>query len=202
MGLSRAKVIAAAVELVEQYGLDALSMRKLGEALGVEAMSVYRHVRSKSDLLDALRDEVLTDISWGKRNARWDSEIRSLARALRSALLARPRLAPLFAEHPAITPAGLPLADRAVGALADAGLTPADRVAAYEALLAFVIGHALLEVGTANASFGALELDANAHPSLHTVRGALAKHTRGAAFELGLDVFIAGLASRIRRAKH
>ena len=62
-GLSRARVCQEALALVDDEGLDALSMRRLGARLGVEAMSLYRYVRDKADLLDALHVAVLADLS-------------------------------------------------------------------------------------------------------------------------------------------
>src|SRR5215510_9379914 len=60
--LSRERILAAALELVDEQGIDALSMRKLGQALGYEAMSLYNHVANKDDLLDGILDLVLAEM--------------------------------------------------------------------------------------------------------------------------------------------
>src|SRR5919106_1808418 len=60
--LSRERVLRTAIRLADQGGIEALSMRKLGQELGVEAMSLYNHVASKDDLLDGITDLVLSEI--------------------------------------------------------------------------------------------------------------------------------------------
>src|SRR5438270_2408762 len=102
--LTRERVCEAALALVDEEGLDALSMRRLGTRLHVEAMSLYRHVRDKADLLDALHAAVLGDLAAELRPQAgptdWRELLARLARALRKALLAHPKVVPLFATRP------------------------------------------------------------------------------------------------------
>src|SRR5262245_45363112 len=94
--LSRERVCREALALVDEEGLEALSMRRLGARLGVEAMSLYRHVRNKADLLDALHVAVLADIAPEPPPAvdgdepEWRLLLGGMARALRAALLRHP----------------------------------------------------------------------------------------------------------------
>src|SRR5947207_14126671 len=90
-GLSRERICREALALVDDEGLEALSMRRLGARLGVEAMSLYRHVRNKADLLDALHVAVLADIAPEPSDphsdeADWRLMLGGMARALRAAL--------------------------------------------------------------------------------------------------------------------
>ena len=104
VGLSRARVCAEALALVDEEGLEALTMRRLGARLDCEAMSLYRHVKDKADLLDALHAAVLGDLQpetavdqrTHKRQAEWRVLLGGLARALRSSLLRHPNVLPLF----------------------------------------------------------------------------------------------------------
>jgi len=73
--LSRAQVLETAVTLADESGIDGLSMRKLGQALGVEAMSLYNHVASKSDLLDGMVDVVFGEIGLPASDGGWRQAI-------------------------------------------------------------------------------------------------------------------------------
>src|SRR5215470_10646554 len=102
--LSRARICSEALALVDEEGLDALSMRRLGARLGVEAMSLYRHVRDKADLLDAIHAAVLGDLgtvrSGGAAAGDWRALVAHMASALRTTLLRHPNVLPLFGTRP------------------------------------------------------------------------------------------------------
>src|SRR5438132_4606798 len=144
--LSRARVCREALALVDAEGLEALSMRRLGARLGVEAMSLYRHVRDKADLIDALYAAVLGDlmpeheglaapvrdeppaaaVPAGRRArprpaADWRALLGGLCRALRSALLRHPRVVPLFMTARMRAPEAWAKVDEVRAALAAAG---------------------------------------------------------------------------------
>src|SRR4051812_32385650 len=105
--LTRERVCAEALALVDEEGLEALSMRRLGARLGVEAMSLYRHVRDKADLLDALHAAVLGGLQAELHKGDWRELLNNLARALRKALLSHPHVVPLFATRPVRAPEAL-----------------------------------------------------------------------------------------------
>src|SRR5438046_10709199 len=84
--LSREKVLHAAVAFADANGLDALSMRKLGEAVGVEAMSLYTHVANKDDLLDGMIDIVFAEIDLPSGEDDWRTAMRQRALSVRRAL--------------------------------------------------------------------------------------------------------------------
>src|SRR5829696_4868895 len=84
--LSRERVLLAAVELADTIGIDALSMRKLGEAVGVEAMSLYHHVANKDDLLDGMIDVVFGEIALPDDADGWRVAMRRRAISVRGAL--------------------------------------------------------------------------------------------------------------------
>ena len=88
--LSRERVLQAAVRLADESGIDALSMRRLGQELGVEAMSLYNHVANKDDLLDGIVDLVLGDIEIPPSGTPWREAMRKRAISAHEVLLAHP----------------------------------------------------------------------------------------------------------------
>jgi AcrR family transcriptional regulator len=99
--VTRERVLRAAVELADEGGIDAVSMRKLGQRLGVEAMAIYRHVRGKDDLLDGLVEVVLAEIEPSPPNDDWKAAVRDQAIAARRVML-RHRWAPRLLEERAV----------------------------------------------------------------------------------------------------
>jgi AcrR family transcriptional regulator len=160
-GLSRARVCQEALALVDAEGPEALSMRRLGARLGVEAMSLYRHVRDKADLIDALHAAVLGDLvpeaeappppARDKRAAgkgadeAWRALLGGLCRALRSALLRHPKVVPLFMTAPMRAPEAWATVDQVRAALTDAGFSAETAEQAIHVIGMFTIGHVLFE---------------------------------------------------------
>jgi AcrR family transcriptional regulator len=147
-GLSRDRVCNEALALVDQEGLAALSMRRLGARLGVEGMSLYRHVRNKDDLLDALHAAVLGDLQPAGEVAEgdWRALLAGLASALRAALLRHPNVVALFATRPVNAPAAMVPIERVRAALEEARFAPEHIGKAIVAVGVFTIGHVLGEI--------------------------------------------------------
>src|SRR4051795_11334257 len=93
--LSRARILRAALAIADEQGIDALSMRKLAQALGFEAMSLYNHVASKSDLLDGLLDLVLEETEVPGPDGPWDAALRARAVSVHGVLRRHTWAAPL-----------------------------------------------------------------------------------------------------------
>ena len=90
MPLTRARVLEVAVELADRDGFDGLSMRKLGQELGVDAMALYRHVRNKDDLLDGLIEVIVGEIDRPATSGDWKATLRAQVMAARQAMLRHP----------------------------------------------------------------------------------------------------------------
>ena len=93
--LTRERIVRAALELVDRSGLDALTMRRLGAALGVEAMSLYKHVPNKRAILDGIRELLIADFAASlpiEPATRWRDDLARFARAYRS--VGRPSVGP------------------------------------------------------------------------------------------------------------
>ena len=121
--ISRADVLSAALELVDADGLDQLTMRRLGAALGADPMTAYRHFDGKSDLAAALADQFWTGLALPSTSgvSDWRAYAHDLMRAIRAELAAHAGLIPIVATHPITSPAALAVADEAIGTLLDLG---------------------------------------------------------------------------------
>ncbi|HEV7896543.1 MAG TPA: TetR/AcrR family transcriptional regulator C-terminal domain-containing protein [Planosporangium sp.] len=192
--LSRQRIIEAATALIDSEGLAALSTRRLAAELGVQGPSLYNHVATKEDLLDAVADSITgqVDISvFGRHD--WRVALRLWARSYRDALTAHPNIVPYLAQGPGRRPAALAMADAVYGGLVDAGWPPA-RATHIGALMRYFVA------GSALGSFarGFVEdpqLYATRYPHL-TQAHRLAEHQHSVdegAFALGLDALVDGL---------
>src|SRR5438094_7026697 len=116
--LSRERIAAAAVALIDGEGLDALSMRRLGAELGVEAMSLYRHFPSKAALLEAVVARLLAELPVpAPTTARWQDAFRALARAYRVLLTRHPNAIPLLATPEPAKPVPISVSAHALAPL-------------------------------------------------------------------------------------
>jgi TetR/AcrR family tetracycline transcriptional repressor len=147
--LSRELILDAALQLIDQDGLEALSMRRLGARLGVEGMALYRHVESKAALLDGLVERLLLllDVDVDE-SAEWTAILVEVAAAYRRLAIAHPRAFPLLTTRPPATTAALVRAEPVLAALARAGFGPAERIVATQTFFTFLNGYLLAEVGT------------------------------------------------------
>jgi TetR/AcrR family tetracycline transcriptional repressor len=179
-GLTRERVCLAALELVDSEGKEALSMRRLGARLGVEAMSLYRHVRNKDDLLDALQAAILGGLGGAlPADGDWRTRLRGLAEGLRDALLEHPNVIPILASRPVRAPEALMPIMNAWMALEREGFSGDDARKAVIAVGVFTIGHVLGE--------------ASAEP---TPYAGLPDRPGADEFEFGLSAMLDGIAAR------
>jgi Transcriptional regulator len=143
--LSRERVLRAAIALADAGGIESLTMRKLGVELGVEAMSLYRHVANKGDLLDGMIDGVFGEIDLPSGGIDWRTAMRRRAISARE-VLSRHRWAIGLMESRATPgPATLRHHDTVLGTLRGAGFSIAMAAHAYSALDSYIYGFALQE---------------------------------------------------------
>ncbi|MGW0435900.1 TetR/AcrR family transcriptional regulator C-terminal domain-containing protein [Micromonospora sp. NPDC003197] len=141
-GLTRAAVLEAAMTLADREGLAALSMRRLGAELGVEAMTLYHHVASKDALLDGLVERLFVEAAPPRfTGLSWREGLRSYAHSLRAALLAHPNVIPLVVSRPALTPQNLRIMEDGLAALAAAGFPLERALDVVYSLSDLVVGH-------------------------------------------------------------
>jgi AcrR family transcriptional regulator len=207
--LNRDRVLRAALELADEGGIGALTMQAIGRRLGVEAMSLYRHVRNKDDILDGIVDLVFAEIELPADRSSWRLVLRARSISTRAALRRHPWAITLMETRMAPGPANLRSHDDTLSVLLDAGFTASTATHAYNLVDSYVLGFALQEV---NMPFGNAEelaavgeellahLPANAYPNLVRVsRELLASgFDYGAEFELGLDLILDGIERALR----
>ena len=141
--LSRERVLRAAVDLADAGGVEALSMRRLGQELGVEAMSLYRHVRNKGDLVDGMVDLVFDEIGLPPRGTDWQTAMRQRATAAREGLARHPWAIGLMESRSTPGPATLQHHDAVIGCLREAGFSIPMAAHAYSVLDSYIYGFAL-----------------------------------------------------------
>jgi TetR/AcrR family transcriptional regulator, tetracycline repressor protein len=145
--LTRDRIIAAAVDILDQDGTDALTMRRLGARLGVDPMAVYHHVPNKAAVFDGVVEWLWSQADLGEPTGTWKEQSASFMRGFRRTLLTHPHAVPIVGTRPVVTPVMLDLLERVLGLLTEVGLPPASAVDLMNSLAAFTIGHALAEVG-------------------------------------------------------
>jgi AcrR family transcriptional regulator len=145
-GLTRDRVVAAAVELADAGGLGALSMRTLAEHLGSAPMSLYRHVANKDDLLDAMIDVVFAEAEVPSGQKDWKSEMRARAMATRAALSRHPWANGLMETRTNPGPANSRYHDAFMGCLREGGFPFRQAVHAYNAVQSYTYGFCLQEM--------------------------------------------------------
>src|ERR1043165_8960957 len=118
-------------------------MRRVGEAVGVEAMSLYNHVANKAAILDGIFESILEELPPAPRASSWQSTLRERARSLRGVLAAHPNALPVVATRVAVTRVSLAYLEAMLGMLRAAGFSPRDAIQIVQILIAFVVGHAM-----------------------------------------------------------
>lgn len=208
MAVSRADVVRAAVRVLDEVGLEALTMRRVAAELGVSPPTLHWHVRDKRELLDLMAEAILAetisaDLASGPPPGRpWWEWLRAVAVAQFDALLAH-RDAALVVAGNRPTAAALPQIERAIGVLVGVGFAPAEAMQVLFTLGAYVGGSAV-EWQAEAARAAALPPDGEVallvregpYPQLAVAVRDLVAHPPRATFEHGLDLIVAGLRAR------
>jgi TetR/AcrR family tetracycline transcriptional repressor len=192
-------IVDGALALVDEQGLDGLSMRKLGARLGVEAMTLYHHVPTKDALLDRLVERVVirADFLEADQALSWRQRLERFARRYRAILIERPNLAPLIATRPVRSPAALRHLAAGGAALMRAGFTVEQCFHIGNALSMLVIGAALAEIGPTS---GAKPAMTDGSPFAAAMNDPVAAvHDHDAIFSFALDSLLDGIASKLGR---
>jgi len=222
-GLDRQRILRGAVEFIDTHGLAALTMRRLGASLGVEAMALYRYVPGREDLLDGVVEmvvETLFDDEDGddvyiEESAGWQDYLMRLGHGVRRIALAHPAVFPLIASRPPAAPwvrpplRSLRIVESFLGTLTEAGFSDQAAVAAYRAYSSFLLGHLLLEVTQIGAQVSLLDqpegdpeaqrqTDLSRFPTLLRTEPLLSLDKSAAEFEDALE----NLLDRLDRVLH
>jgi TetR/AcrR family tetracycline transcriptional repressor len=168
-GLSRERIILTAIDFVDKHSLTALTMRRLGSELGVEAMSLYRYVNGREDLLEGIVDHMVAQLHLDPDRSElgpadgWQAYLQWLAHGVRTLAREHPNVFPLIAtRHPAAPWLRPPLRSLRVvedflTMLISRGFSDDRAVLAYRAFSSFLLGHLLLEASLLGAETGPAE---------------------------------------------
>ena len=143
--LNRQRVLRAAIAFADEKGIESLSMRKLGEELGVEAMSLYKHVANKDDMLDGMVDVVFSEIDLPSDGVHWKTAMRERAISARRVLSRHPWAIGLTESRMKPGPTNLRHHDSVIGCLREAGFSIEMAIHAYSVLDSYLYGFALQE---------------------------------------------------------
>lgn len=200
-GLTRERVLGAAMELVERDGPEALTMRRLGREVGVEAMSLYNHVPGRDAVLDGLGELLMTELGVAP-SSDWRASCRDFAAQLRTVALARPATFSLVGLRPLRSPTALAPVERFLQQLVAAGARPDQALTMYRTLASFARGYAMAEVTgftvDASAPSGRRPLRALPLADFPILRGRLkdlAPLRSDDAFAAGVEAMIDGFAA-------
>jgi AcrR family transcriptional regulator len=199
--LTRERLIDVAVQLVEEQGLEALTLRRLGARCGVSAMTPYRHIKTKEELLGALADRYLSELDLPQpTECAWDEYLRRLFRAVLAILMRHPALVTIVGKQHVNGLAGFRAGEAVLSVLDGAGLPPDVAIAGFASLTAFTVGFAMQEMPSPAreaqfaerlATVNELPADEFTHVRAHA--DAFVNRASDHNFEIGLNLMISGL---------
>lgn len=201
--LSRDRIVRAALELVDEGGIDSLTMRRLGQALGYEAMSLYNHVANKDDVLDGILDLVLEDTEPPSAAGDWDSAIRTSAISVHNVLSRHRWASSRLMTSNGVRPARLEYMDSLLRRLREAGFSGETTYRAYHALEGHIFGFSLWQAGhtftkedlpdLAASFMRTFPLDDYPYVAEHFEQHLTGDYDNVGAFEFSLDLILDGL---------
>jgi TetR/AcrR family tetracycline transcriptional repressor len=209
MRLSRERVLAAALNLLDEVGLEHLTMRRLAAALGVQNGATYWHFRSKQALLEAMADTLLAGLTAGLgAESPWSERITELAHRLRRALLSRRDGARLFSAAFFPLPNALAYGEAMIAALGESGLSSRDASWAADTLTYYVVGHTIeeqLAVGLPDGGRDASArltdaVDPQRHPHMYAALAHIPAPHRQEHFDYGLHLVVNGIRADTGRS--
>ncbi|WP_217915205.1 TetR/AcrR family transcriptional regulator [Miltoncostaea marina] len=200
--LERRRILEAALRLIDEHGMAELSMRRLGAELGVQAMSLYRHVENKQAVVEGVRELIYEELAalrpTGPPPARWEDALVALARDFRRTFQRHPHALGLFAtDLDRAYAACARILEPPLRALADAGFDPDAAAAALRVVVRYVLASELLSATVTSLSPPLAPAEVDAVAAEHPLVGHLVRHVRArepeGMVEPGLDLIIAGL---------
>lgn len=180
--LTRQTILQTALKLTDNKGFDALSMRQLGRALNIEAMSIYHYFKNKDDLLDGLHSLMMQHIfrimkTESLEDQSWEARARSFAAAYRIVGRAHPHVFRIVAQRPLIMDEAIQTGHSLMDAFRSAGFNNNDAIVAYRSVTCFVAGFVLLENATLEPLYTTGDFDLE--------------------YAKGLEVIMAGIEERL-----
>ena len=219
--LTREQVLVAALQIIDESGVEALTMRRLGQALDRNPMGIYRHAADKDALLDLVVEHVISELvvprepgrdGYGEGDGDWESALRRTAHAFRRIALAHPHVVPLLVTRSVTGPLALrPLGtlrplEELLEVFISAGFDPHGALHAARLFTGFLYGHIQDELQQRVQDpdetddllrLGLHRLPITQFPRLRSLATVLATYEGAAELDEGLDIVIAGLRSQL-----
>jgi AcrR family transcriptional regulator len=202
--LSRPRIVRAALQLVDDKGLAALTMRALATELEVSPMALYNHVRDKDELVDLMVDLMLGEVDCSATEGDWVTQLRALVHSYHQALAAHHQLARVYSARVRIGPHGLLVIERTIALLLQGGLSPAEAADAFFALYTYTAGfHQMGHIAPLRDTASQDDMGYYAAlpperiPAIHAVSPHLSGVHRPGRFDYGLDILLAGLQTKV-----
>jgi AcrR family transcriptional regulator len=206
--LTRERIVEAALRVMDAEGLEAVTMRRIGRELGVEAMSLYNHVEDKDDILEGVTERVMNEFEFPAPSGEWTEDAFAMSREWRRLLGLHPSVCQLLAERhkPLDGVATYRAMDAALGVLRNAGLSDREAAQAFNALGSYILGYVMMEQGL---MLGTDEEHAQQHQLVvQALQGAgmpnalacfpyFADCSTDEQFDFGLDLMIRGIRARV-----
>ena len=218
-GLSRQRIIDAAVQYIDEHGLRMLTMQRLGGYLGVEGMALYRYVPGREALLDGVVESVVDELFGDpdvhlQAHAGWVDYLQRLAHGLRRIALAHPEVFPLVATRPPAAPwvrpplRSLRWIESMLEVMTDAGFSDENAAAVYRAFSSFLLGYLLLEISGRGVETGPVEEpdvepldDLSDYPILRRLEAHLSVDVAAQDFEEALEALLDRVALLLPRRR-
>jgi AcrR family transcriptional regulator len=207
--LTRERVLRAAIKVADQRDIETLSMRKVGQELRVEAMSLYNHVANKDDLLDGMIDLLVSEIDIPANRGDWKASLRGSALSARALMQRHPWAPRLIAAHPPsrMGPAMLRYMDAVTNCLRHAGFSWEMAHHAGHVMGSRLLGYTQEPFATGDVERGRLPardrtrraIPAGEYPTLAAMLAQI-RHDNEVEFAFGLDLIIEGL-DRLRQTE-
>lgn len=204
--LDREQVVAAALELVDEDGLESFSIRRLAKRLGVTPMALYWHVADRAELLELVGQRVLAEVVVPPPDGDWRVQLRDLHRALLTTIMRHPNTADVLVGRARYGAAGIALFEAILDVLLAAGFTPEAALDAYHSLYLYTLGFtatanrsaAFVEAQRAGVAY-LLTLPVERFGAIRAVAPYIGRRRLDDQLEVGLEVVIEGIAARLAR---
>jgi AcrR family transcriptional regulator len=212
--ITRTAVLSRALEIIDCDGVESLSMRRLGDAVGCDPMVLYRHVPNKAAVLDGVVELVFAQLCLDTASLDWAAALRALAHDFRDLARAHPHMVALLVTRPLATPLGirprgiLRQLEDVLTLLIAAGFTDVDALRVYRALFGFLFGHVLTELQEIVERpeetddvlrLGLHRLPIADFPHLREFAPILASYDGLAELDRGFDILLSGLQTQLGR---
>lgn len=208
--LTRQRVLATALQLVDAEGLDALTRRRLARELGRDVMTLYRYAPDQAALLDGIVELVFDELELPEDGQDWQTQLRRNAHNFRRLALAHPHVVNLLLTRPVATayglrpPATLRPLEHLLELLTTAGFTAPDAMRIYRAYVGLLYGHLLAELQDAIVNpdetddllrLGLHQLPPRQFPILRSLASELLRYDGARELDHGLDLLLAGITT-------